>query len=170
MSHCERLILCRLGNVPRKRTASLLLRCERLMRFASAMFHEKRSDTSLQSEQKSNSPLSFLCALLPRFSFGHSLASCENGRHNSNVAVRQQLVSSPSGKAKYFHPPQNVKGLYYNVAIRIARLLPYLYLSLRGATDFVATWQSRGSAIVARVLSSRLPRHLTCTTNSLFFQ
>ena len=82
--------------------------------------------------------------------------------NNSSPALRE--------RQKYFHPPRKVKGLYYNVAIRIARLLPYLYLSLRGATDFVATWQSRGSAIVARVLSSRLPRHLTCTTNSLFFQ
>ncbi len=42
-------------------------------------------------------------------------------------------------------------------------------MSLRGATDFVATWQSRGSAIVIRVLSSRLPRHLTCTFIRLFF-
>ena len=74
------------------------------------MSHEKRSDTSLQSEQRSNSPHSFLCALLPRFSFGHSLASCENGRHNSNVAVWQQLVSSPSGKAKIFSPTPKGQG------------------------------------------------------------
>ena len=39
------------------------------------MSHEKRSDTSLQSEQRYFSPLSFLCALLPRFSFGHCLGS-----------------------------------------------------------------------------------------------
>ena len=29
-----------------------------------------------------------------------------------------------------------------------SELLTFLDLSLRGATDFVATWQSRGSAIV----------------------
>ena len=31
-------------------------------------------------------------------------------------------------------------------------------LSLRGATDLVVPWQSRGSANVVRVLSSRLPQ------------
>ena len=44
----------------------------------SAVPYEKRSDTSLQSEQSSNSPRSFLCALLPRFSIGYYLAYCGN--------------------------------------------------------------------------------------------
>lgn len=42
--------------------------------------------------------------------------------------------------------------------------------SLRGSREHRLTWQSRGSSIVARALSSRSPRHLTCTPTWLLFQ
>ena len=59
----------------------------------SAVPYEKRSDTSLQSEQRSNSPHSFLCALLPRFSFGHRLGSCAPTLRCSHVATSRHTAN-----------------------------------------------------------------------------
>ena len=43
-------------------------------------------------------------------------------------------------------------------------------MSLRGATDFVATWQSAGKHPYYNGASARLPRHLTCASIGLLFQ
>ena len=67
----------------------------------------------------------------------------------------------PFGKGNDFSPTPHCQrtlleygSMYY---YSITRCVDISNLSLRGATDFVATWQSRGSANAARVLSGEIP-------------
>ena len=93
--------------------------------------NEKRSDSSLQSEQSCLSPHSFLCALLPRFSFGTYpsegstflaiLFLCISRRKTTakqSLFLRSNLppciVAPPYSPDR---PPLMVKGLYYKLAI-----------------------------------------------------
>ena len=67
-------------------------------------------------------------------------------RLRSDVAAWQQLVSSPSGKAKNFFP-----------------------LAPHGQRTLLQCGNLAEAPLLTRVLSSRSPRHLTCTFIRLFF-
>ena len=117
-------------------------------------------------------------------------------RLRSDVAAWQQLVSSPSGKAKNFFPPapQGQRTLLQSGCVGELFLVSSAEpLSLRRTPSHICLplplgkqerseycearpiLSQRGNLaeapiLTTRVLSSRSPRHLTCTSTWLLFQ